>query len=95
MNKKEIAKLMEISNQTETFLMEYANGVYGKQGDCIDVTKDVVKKFMKKSSKEDMEEVLTYLEYKEEMIERKHLDGGGASDLEDWIDYVINEKDKF
>jgi hypothetical protein len=89
MNKKEISKLAEISDKTETFLLEYAKGIYGKFGERIDITKQVVKKFMEKSSKSDMEEVLIYLDFKDEMIDDK----GGASDLEDWIYYVINKED--
>lgn len=86
MNKEELSKLMEISDQTEAFLTEYSNGIYGKVGDCIDVNEKVVNEFMEKCSKSDMEEVLSYLQFKNEMISDK----GVASDLEDWIDYVIN-----
>ncbi len=89
MNKRELVKLMEISDKTETFLLEYANGMYGKVGERIDITKQVVKKFMEKSSKSDMEEVLSYVQFKDEML----LDKGGASDLEDWICHVLNRED--
>ena len=90
MNKKEINKLSEIRDKTETFLIEYAEGLYGKSGERIDITKQVVKKFMEKSSKSDMEEVMSYFQYKDEMIQDKK----GASDLEDWIHYVIYLKKK-
>ena len=37
-----------------------------------------------------MEEVMSYFQYKDEMIQDKK----GASDLEDWIHYVIYLKKK-
>src|SRR3989344_1188777 len=91
MNKKELTKLIEISIETEIFLTEYASGVYGKYGKRIDVTKKVVKKFMDKSSKSDMEEVLSYLQFKDEMI----ADKKGASDLEDWIYNIIDKENDY
>ena len=58
-----------------------------KGGKVVVVTEKVVKDFMEISSKEDMEEILSYLPFKDEMLSDKL----GASDLEDWIDFVINK----
>jgi len=41
---------------------------------------------MEKSTKEDMEEIISYIQFSEEMIQ----DNRGSLDLEDYIDYVIN-----
>lgn len=89
MNKQELNSLMEISSQTESFLLEYANGKYGKVGKTIDITEKVVETFMELSSKEEMFEVLSYLEFKDEMLEDK----GGAGDLEDFVKYVLDKNE--
>ncbi|MEK6829501.1 MAG: hypothetical protein AABY15_05190 [Nanoarchaeota archaeon] len=92
MDKKDIEFLLKLSEKTEVFLMDYASGYYGKCEDRIKITKKVVKDFMKKSNKEDMEEALSYLEFADEMKEEIEINGGGASDLEDWIYHVINRE---
>jgi len=88
MNINKLNELIELSNQTETFLIEYADGKYGKVGKEINITREVVERFMEISTKSDMEEVISYLEFKDEMI----ADNGGAGDLEDYINYVVNIK---
>ena len=76
----------ELSKTTENFLLEYASGKFGKCGEVINITKKVVEEFMEKSTKEDMEEIISYIQFSEEMIQ----DNRGSLDLEDYIDYVIN-----
>lgn len=87
MNIKKLAKLHE---DTEAFLMDYANGKYGKYGKDIKVTKAVVKKFIDKASKFDLEEALSYT--RKDIVEDMLSDMSGASDLEDWIKHVINRE---
>jgi hypothetical protein len=86
MNIKKIAKLHE---DTEVFLMDYANGKYGKCGDDIKITKAVVKKFLNKASQFDLEEALSYT--RKDIIKDMLASMDGASDLEDWIKHVINK----
>lgn len=86
MNINKLNELIELSNQTETFLIEYADGKYGKVGKEINITREVVERFMEISTKSNMEEVISYLEFKDEMID----DNSGAGDLEDYIKYVLN-----
>ena len=88
MNRNKLNELIELNNKTETFLNEYADGKYGKVCETIDITREVVEKFMDVSSKSDMEEVCMWLEFKDEMIS----DQNGASDLEDFIRLVLNRE---
>ncbi len=69
--------------------MDYANGKYGKSG-YIEVTKSVVNKFLNKASKFDLEEALSYT--REDIIKDMLYSMDGASDLEDWIKYVIKKE---
>ena len=94
MNKEQLKELQEVSEQTEKFLTEYANNVYGKCEYYIEIgedniTQEMVKEFIQKANLEDMLEVLSYTKYKQEMID----DQSGAGDLEDWIKCVIKKDD--
>jgi uncharacterized lipoprotein YajG len=91
MNIKKLAKLHE---QTETFLMDYASGKYGKYEKNIKVTETVVKKFIQKASQFDLEEALSYTrpDIIKDMLDKKGTDTEGASDLEDWIKHVLNKE---
>lgn len=80
---------IETYNKTESFLLEYASGKYGKCKDVIDVTEDTVKIFMEKVDQEGMEEVLNYLQFTDEMKSNMY----GSEDLEDWIDHIVNYSD--
>lgn len=86
MNKKDISELLDISYKTESFLLQYAKGIYGKYNQKINVNIHAVKQFMKLSSKQDMLEVLKYTKHIDEML----LNKNGAEDLEDFIYYIIN-----
>ena len=87
-----IKKLAKLHKDTEAFLLDYASGKYGN-AKTFKITKKVVKDFMEKANEFDLEEALSYIEFKNEMLADLGTDEEGASDLEDWIKHVINKEE--
>jgi hypothetical protein len=97
MNTQQAKKLLKLSEDTEKFLLEYASGKYGKVEERLKVNKTTIKKFLKRATESDLKEALSYAapSIKKEMLkELNGGDGGGASDLEDWLYHVINREDE-
>jgi len=88
-----IDKLNKLYNETKTFLLDYANNKYGKCNDLIIVTPTIVQEFLDNASEFDLEEILSYTtpEIIAAMLAEKGTETEGASDLEDYINYVINK----
>ncbi len=87
----DIKKLNKLHKETEEFLLDYADNKYG-QAKVLKITKSVVKKFMKLANAEELEEAHSYISFIPEMLADKETDEEGASDLEDWIRFVINKE---
>jgi hypothetical protein len=77
----------ELHKDCEAFLLDYANGKYGFVDKKI-INKKSVETFMITAKPEDMVEVLSYTD--EGIIKAMLEDKDGASDLEDWFEFVMN-----
>ena len=83
-------KKKELMEKVESFLLDYANGLYGKNGDRFKITKEVVDDFMEKSNIEDLEEVRMHFQFIDDMLS----DMLGNIDLEDYVNYVVNLREE-
>lgn len=88
-----IKELKKLHDDAEKFLLAYAAGEYGKCGDDIDITPEVVATCMEKASADDLDEILSYNTPNiiAELMKDKDTDLAGASDLEDYIRYILNK----
>jgi hypothetical protein len=87
-----IKKLLKLHTDTEAFLKEYATGKYGN-AKTYKITDKVIQKFLKKANESNLEEILSYKHFIPDMLKVLGTKNEGASDLEDYVKYVVN-KDK-
>ena len=73
--------------EIEGFLIKFANGYYGPTS----ITLKDVDNFMDRSTKDDREEIVSF----KKIMEKEGPTEYGAEDLDDFILFVISEKDNF